>query len=147
MVYDLKMTVYEKVYEKTGTWLVCDQKKAEQRHILNFFFAVSPAISDLLNTGVRLPNKSIKPTPLHFFVDDDIYGNVFDSKQIWQAITASIKEIYILLGELDLTKWQDLVLFDKLEDMTVSFSSCILGQIVNTGQIDVKTPLEFIADI
>ncbi len=50
------------------------------------------------------------------------------------------------LGDTNLFQWQDPVSFDKLEDMTVSFSSRILGQIVNTWRMDVETPPKFIAD-
>ncbi len=59
---------------------------------------------------------------------------------------ASIKAIYILLGDSHLSQWQDPVSFNKLEDMPVSFSSRILGQIVNTRRMDIETPPEFIAD-
>ncbi len=106
----------------------------------------TPATPDSQNTGVRLPNGSILPPPHHLFVDDDIYADIFNSFCIWQAVAASIEAIYILLGESDLSKWQDPVLFDKLEDMPVSYSSRILGQIVNTQQMDVETPPEFIVD-
>ncbi len=99
-----------------------------------------PTARDSLNQGVRLPDGSIKPTPHHFFVDDDIHGNIFDLYCIQQAVTASIKAIYILLGESDLTTKQDPFLFDKLEDMPISYSSQILGHIVNTRCMDVKMP-------
>ncbi len=39
------------------------------------------------------------------------------------------------------------LLFNKLRDMTISYSSCILGQIVNMRRMDIKTPLDFIADM
>ncbi len=80
------------------------------------------------------------------FVDDDIYADIFDSYRIQQAVAASIEAIYILLGDSNLSKRQDPISFDKLEDMPVSFSSHILGQIVNTQRMDVETPPEFIAD-
>ncbi len=61
-------------------------------------------------------------------------------------MAASIEAIYILLGESDLSKRQDPVSFDKLEDMPVSYASRILGHIVNTRRMDVEAPPEFIAD-
>ncbi len=70
----------------------------------------------------------------------------FDSYHIQKAVAASIKAIYILLGESDLSKRQDPVSFDKLEDMPVSYSARILGQNVNTQRMDVETPSEFIAN-
>ncbi len=106
----------------------------------------TPATRDSRNTGARLPDGSIRPPPHHLFVDDDIYADIFDSYSTQQAVAASIKAIYILLGESDLSKRQDPVSFDKLEDMPVSYPSRILGQIVNTQRMDVKTPPEFIAD-
>ncbi len=58
---------------------------------------------------------------------------------------ASIEAIYILLGESDLSKRQDPISFNKLEDMTVSYSTCILRHIMNMQRMDVETPPEFIA--
>ncbi len=72
--------------------------------------------------------------------------DIFDLYCIRQAVAASIEAIYILLGEPDLHKRQDPISFNKLEDMPVSFSSCILRQIVNIRRMDVETQPEFIAD-
>ncbi len=102
---------------------------------------------DSQNTRVRLPNGSLRPMPHHFFVDDDISGDIFDSYCIQQTVAASIKAFYILLRESDLSKRQDPVSFDKIEEMTISYSSCILGLIVNTQCMDVETLPEFIADM
>ncbi len=66
---------------------------------------------------------SIKPTPHRCFVDDNIYCNIFDLYRIQQAVAASISAIYILLGDSDLMTPQDPVLFNKLEDMPISYSS------------------------
>ncbi len=106
----------------------------------------TPAARDSQNPGVRLPDGLLRPTPHHLFVNDDIYADIFDSYPIQQAVVASIEAIYILLGDSDLSQWQDPILFDKLEDIPISFSSRILGQIVNMWQMDVEAPPEFIAD-
>ncbi len=94
-----------------------------------------------------LPDGSLQPTPHHLFVNDNIYADIFDSFCIQQAVVASIEAIYILLGESDLSKQQDPILFNKLKDMPLSYSSPILGQLVNTQRMDIKTPPEFIADM
>ncbi len=49
----------------------------------------------------------MKPTPRHLFVDNNVYGDVNDEYKVWQMIAASIKAIYILVGEFNLTKCQD----------------------------------------
>ncbi len=49
-----------------------------------------PANNDSINCGVHLSNGSIKPTPHHFFMDDDIYCNIFNSYCIQQVVAASI---------------------------------------------------------
>lgn len=97
----------------------------------------APSAQDLQNKQVHLPNGLVKPMPHHFFVNDNIYSNIFDSYQIWQAAA--------VLGDLDLPTWQDPVLFDKLEDMPIGYSSCILSQIINTQCMDIETPPKFIA--
>lgn len=53
------------------------------------------------------------------------------------ALVTSIKAIYILLGELDPRARQDLVSFDKLEDIPISVFSRILWQIINTCWMDI----------
>lgn len=72
-------------------------------------------------------------------MDDGICDDIFDSYHIQHVVTASIKAIYIHLGESDLSVCQDLVMFDKLREMLVSYSLQILGQLVNTQHVDVKT--------
>ncbi len=62
------------------------------------------AAKDSRNTIVRLSDGLLRPTPHHLFVDNNIYGDIFDSYHIQQAVAASIKAIYILLGESDLSK-------------------------------------------
>ncbi len=107
----------------------------------------TPATRDSLNCGVRLTDGSIKPTPHHFLMDDNTHCNIFDSYQTQQSVAASIKAIYILLGESDLMTWQDPILFDKLEDVPISYSSHILGQIVNMQCMDIEAPPEFIVNM
>ncbi len=82
-----------------------------------------------------------------FLYQQQIYINIFDLYRIQQAVAASIKAIYILLGDSDLMAPQDPVLVDKVEEMPISYSSHLLGQIVNTQCTDIKLPLEFIANI
>lgn len=69
--------------------------------------------------------------PHYFFVDNDIYYDIFISYQMQQAVEASIEAIYILLRDLDLLVWLDPVSFDKLEEMLIRYLVCILGQTVN----------------
>ena len=57
------------------------------------------------------------PTPHSFFVNDDIYLDVFDIVRLKQASATSIEAIFILLGESDLTKCSDPINWDKMEGM------------------------------
>ena len=80
-----------------------------------------PARSDTLNPGV-LDEDNNPTNPPHFvFVDDDTYAEVFDIERIEQTIAASIEAMFIILGPSDLTKRQDPVSWDKLEDLTISY--------------------------
>ena len=63
-----------------------------------------------------------------------------------QAVAASIKAIFILLGDSDIEHRQDPISFDKLEGMVISYANKVLGQIINTRRMDVETPPEFITD-
>ncbi len=64
-----------------------------------------------------------------------------------QTIVVSIKAIYTILGESDLSRLQDPASFDKLEEAIISYSLFILGNIVNTQRMDVKTPPKFISEV
>ncbi len=88
-----------------------------------------PATRGSLNQGVHLPDRSIKSTSHHFFVNGNIYCDNFYLYHIWQAVEASIKAIYILLGDWYLMSWQDPVSFNKLEDTPISNKPLILLQI------------------
>ncbi len=71
--------------------------------------------------GVIWPNWSLKQTSL--FVDDNFKGDINDQYQTRQTIATSIEAIYIILEESNLALHQDPVTFDKLEEMTISWSS------------------------
>ena len=74
-----------------------------------------------LNPGVLDANRRPANPPHAFFVDDDIYGKVFDVVHIEQAVAASIEAIFVLLGESDLLARQDPISFEKIEDMMVPY--------------------------
>ena len=105
-----------------------------------------PATPDAINQGVIQQDGTAAATPHKFFVDDDCYAEVFRKVLVEQAVAASIEAIFLLLGESDLDKRQDPISFDKMEEMVVSYSNKILGQIINTRQMEVETPPEFIAE-
>ena len=82
------------------------------------------------------------------FVDDSIYADVYNDTRarLEQAVAAGIEAIFILLGRSDLTKRQDPVSFDKMEDMMVSHLNKVLGQIIDTRLLDVGVPRSYIGD-
>jgi hypothetical protein len=59
---------------------------------------VTQAFLDGFNHGVHFPNGSDAPTPHNFYIDDNIYAEVFKREHIEHAIVASIKVIFLLLG-------------------------------------------------
>ena len=96
--------------------------KLQWRHDLGSKRALfTQARACALNSGV--PDTNGKPinTPHAFFVNDNIYSKVFDIERIEQAVVVSIEAIFVLLGESDLLARQDLISFDKMEDMMVSY--------------------------
>lgn len=86
-------------------------------------------------------------TPHHLFVDDDVYAEIYDITRVERTIAAGIESIFRILGESDLDKRQDPISWDKLYDMIVHFINKILGQIINTREMTVETPPEFIAKV
>lgn len=100
-----------------------------------------------LNPGVLDTNGKPASTPHAFFVDDDIYSEVFDVDRIEQAVAASIEAIFVLLGESDLLARQDPISFDKMEDMMVSYYNQILGQVINTRKMTVETPPAYVSQV
>ena len=104
------------------------------------------AKQDALNPGVRARNKTGDVnTPHHFFVDDDVYCDVYDVVRNEQAIASSIESVFILLGESDLASRQDPLSWDKMKEMLINYLNKVLGQIINTRTMMVSTPPEYIA--
>ena len=83
-------------------------------------------------------------TPHDFYVDDDVYGELYDVDRVEQAVAASIEAIFILLGDSDLGCRQDAVSFDKLEDTMINYANRILGRVINTRNMTISTPVEYI---
>ncbi|KAL7546383.1 hypothetical protein ACHAWF_016015 [Thalassiosira exigua] len=105
----------------------------------------TPAWACSQNRGVLDENGLPADTPHAFYVDDDLYAEVFDVERIEQAIAASIEAIFILLGDSDLAFRQDPISFDKLEDMMVNYTNLVLGRIINTRTMTVQMPLEYVS--
>ena len=81
------------------------------------------------------------------FVDDSIYAEIYETNraQIEQTVAAGIEAIFILLGRSDLSKRQDPISFEKMEEMMVSYFNKVLGQIVNPRKLEVGVPPAFVA--
>ena len=107
----------------------------------------SVAVADSINTGVLDAQGLPVPTPHHVFVDDDIYLDVFDTVRVEQAISASIEAIFILLGKSDLDFRQDPISWDKLEEMIIATCNKVLGLILNTRNMTISIPDDFIASL
>lgn len=105
----------------------------------------TPAKADSHNQGVRKADGTDANTPHAFFVDDDVYAELFDVERVEQAIAASIEAIFILLGESDLAHRQDPISFDKLIETTINYLNRILGREINTRTMMIRTPIEFVA--
>ncbi len=98
---------------------------------------------DSLHIGVLQTNGSMMPTKYHLFEGNYVHNNL-------QAITASIKAIYILLSKSHLTRCHDPVSLNKLKGMIISYSlHILLGTLQSLGTwtlINHKPP-EFIANL
>ena len=103
-----------------------------------------PAKCCTQNKGVLDDNGNPVNTPHEFYVDDDLYSEIFDIERIEQAVAASIEAIFVLLGESDLLSRQDPISFDKMEETIVSYCNLILGQYINTRKMTVETPTEYV---
>lgn len=104
----------------------------------------TPAQACSKNHGVLDTEGDPVPTPHDFFVDDDLYAEVFDLKRVEQAVAASIVAIFILLGKSDLDKRQDPISFDKMEDLIISWCNIVLRQFIHTSQMTIETPPDYV---
>ena len=102
----------------------------------------SPAVADSINRGVLDENNNQVNTPHAFYVDDDVYSDLYDTPQVEQAVAASIEAIFTLLGNLALNLRQGTVSFDKMIDTTVSYNNHILGRMINIRTMMVSAPSE-----
>ena len=108
--------------------------------------AFTPAKKCSINQGVLDDQGVPVSTPHNFYVDDDLYAEVFDVGRIEQAIASSIEAIFILLGESDLSVRQDPISFDKMEETMIAYLNTILGRHVNTRKMTVNTPVAYIQE-
>lgn len=97
-----------------------------------------------INQGVKGPDGVDSNTSHHFFVDDDLYAEVFNIERIETAIAAGIAAIFTLLGESDLQSRQDPISFDKMEEFIISYCNIVLGVIINTRKMTVETPPSYV---
>lgn len=86
-------------------------------------------------------------TPHAFFVDDDVYADVYDTERVEQTIACSIEALFMILGESSLATRQDCVSWDKLEDMIINYKNRILGLYINTRQMTIEVPPEYVAKV
>lgn len=102
--------------------------------------------ADSINRGVLDNQGRPTPTPHRFFVDDDIYLDVYDVARIEQAIAASIEAIFVLLGESDLSKRRDPISWSKLEEMFIAPINVVLGQRVNLRAMTIEAAPKLVAE-
>ena len=76
------------------------------------------------------------------FVDNIIYAEIYETNQarIEQTLSAGIEAIFILLGRSELSKQQNSISYEKMEDMMVPYFNKALSQIVNTQKLEVGVP-------
>ena len=106
-----------------------------------------PAHANDVHKGVMGEDGMPVNTPHHFFVDDDVYAEVYDVGRIEQTIAAGIEALFLLLGESDLAKRQDPVSWDKLIEMMIHFRNKILGFIINTRRMTIMTPHDYVQKV
>lgn len=106
----------------------------------------SPAKKDSINTGVLDEKGNPINTPHAYYVDDDVYSEVYDIARIEQAVASSIEAIFILLGRSDLRRRQDPVSFDKMIETLINWKNLILGRVINTRTMMVSTPVQYVRD-
>jgi len=107
----------------------------------------TPAHATTTHTGVLDSSNNPVNTPHHMFVDDDVYAEVFDVNRIERAIASGIEAVFMILGESDLSKRQDPISWDKLLEMMIHFKNIILGHLIDTRQMTVQTPPEYISKV
>ena len=85
-------------------------------------------------------------TPQRLFVDDSVYADIYEATRvrIEQTVAAGIEAIFILLGQSDVSKRQDPISFDKMEEMLVSYLNKILGILVDTRRLEVGVPPDYV---
>jgi hypothetical protein len=104
---------------------------------------VSSFAKALQDPNLHAPRTSLgvlTPTPHFMYVNDGIYIGFFDIVQIEHAVAASIEVIFLLLDPSDLNKWQ----VDKLKEMVIGPINHVLGYIINTRQLTMDTPADFL---
>jgi energy-converting hydrogenase Eha subunit C len=69
--------------------------------------------------------------PHGIYVDDSIYLDVANIHHFKQAITTSIKAIFVLLGELNTVLHQDPISWDKLHKLLIAPDNMIMGLILD----------------
>jgi hypothetical protein len=102
------------------------------------------AAPNALNQGVIDTNGEQAPTPHHYYVDDGVYAEIFDTLRIKRAVAASIEAIFILLGDSHLQHRQDPVSFDKVIEMVISWTNRVLGHMIDTNKLTVGVPRDFL---
>ena len=104
-------------------------------------------IKDAVNPGILDTNGTPVGTPHLMYVDDAMYLDIANATHFKHATAASIKAIFILPGESDLTRQQDPIFWDKLLDMMIAPVNCILGLTINSCRLTVDIPPDFLAKV
>ena len=79
-------------------------------------------------------------------MDDIVLAEVNSVPRVEQAIAASIESIFAILGNPCPEARQDPVSWDKLFDMVIGFCNKILGVVINTQTMTVRTPENYVQD-
>jgi len=80
-------------------------------------------------------------------VDGNIITEVYQIDRIEQSAATPIVALFILMGGSNIVVQQDPISWDKLYEMIINFINKILGFIVNTRDMKIQAPPDYIAQV
>ena len=101
----------------------------------------------MLNPDITIDDDKVPHSEHNYYINDGLFTQLFDKDCIEQVLITSIDTIFIALDYSDIAQWQDPVSFDKMIELMVSYKNKLLGSMINTRQLTMRAPDEFITEV
>jgi hypothetical protein len=107
---------------------------------------LTPAFSCTINCGIIDDAGNWIDLPARVYVDDELMS-ALDVDHMKMVLAATIKDIFVVMGEPDVAVRQCPLAMDKWLELVIGPKQTMLGLIIDTNRLTVAIPAKYLQEV